>query len=751
MAEEDDPLPESDTDSDGDNEATEDDSERLQEVWERALERFDAVAIPQVEMRAESLEDRRFTVVTGAMWEGPWGLQAENSPRPEVDKISKSKDKILQDWNDNRVVVDFVPADDSADEMTADALDGMYRADAYHYKAMQARDNALREAVGGGFGAWRLSTDLSDPLDPDCEEQRVIPGITIPDADQSVYFYGGVTYDKSDAEAAFVITRDLLPIAKRKWGDENLVPWTGDQWKFQWDWYTPEVACIAEYYEVEKVPAKRIILTHELSGEERRYFDDEIDAKELTDLVAQGWSKRTRKVKRRRVHKYILNGTRVLKDCGYIAGEFIPIVPVYGNREFVDNQEHWWGYTRKRKDRARILNTAIGSFVETASRAPFPTPVFAPEQMTPEIAEEWSRANIDRKPFLYALPLRNEDGSIASAGQIGQIEPTQPQPATAQLLQLMLSEAADDDQNVDQVKSNTSFESMDLAASRVDAKSSIYLDNMGQSVQREGEIYQSMARDTYWQEGRKVPTRSEDGQDGTAVLKEPHVDDSGVYRIRNDLSLGKYKVVATIQEATATRRQKTVRDSLQLCEIMGKAGDTEVAQAAGLTAMMNMDGEGMQDLQAFARNKALGIGLAKPTAEEKQQLEQAAQQQGQPSAVDQLALAQTGEIASKAKLNEAKAVETLASAHLKVAQADAVGGPEAVPDTPTGLDHVGNVVDLTEKAASARLKNAQADHLIHGMHHQTIKTGAELAQQEHQREMDRRAQDAAERQQNNAA
>lgn len=110
-----------------------------------------------------------------------------------------------------------------------------------------------------------------------------------------------------------------------------------------------------------------------------------------------------------------------------------------------------------------------------------------------------------------------------------------------------------------------------------------------------------------------------------------------------------------------------------------------------------------------------------------------------------------GELASKAQLNNAKAIQTIADAHLKTAQAEAVGGPEAVPDTPSGLDHANNVVDLTEKAASARLKNAQADHLIHGMHHQTIKTGAELAQQEHQREMDRRAQDAAERQQNNAA
>lgn len=724
-----------------------------QEVWNRALERFDAVAIPQIPMRAESLEDRRFTVVTGAMWEGPWGIQAENSPRPEVDKISKSKDKILNDWNENRIVVDYVPADSSADEMTAETLDGVYRADSYHYKAMQARDNALRECVGGGFGAWRLSTDYADPDDPDNDEQRVIPGIIIPDADQSVYFYGGVSYDKSDAEAAFIITRDLISIAKQKWGEANVTAFPASQWKYQWDWYTPEVACIAEYYEVEKCDDKRIILTNPLTDDEQRFYSNEITPEQIKDLIAKGWEKRERKVKRNRIHKYILNGTCVLKDCGYIAGENIPIVPVYGNREFVDNQEHWWGYTRKRKDRARILNTAIGSFVETASLSPFEVPYFAPEQMTPELAEQHARSNIDRKPFLYVIPLRNEDGTIASAGPIGKTTPPQPSQATAQLLQLVMAEAADDDQNVDEVKANTSFEAMDLAATRVDGKSAIYLDNMRQSVQREGEIYQSMAREVYFEEGREVPTQTEDGQDGTAILKEPHVDDQGVFRIRNDLGCGKYKVIATVQEATATRRQKTVRDSLQLSEIMGKVGDQEIAQAAGINAMMNMDGEGMQDLQKFARNKALGIGLAKPTEEEKAAIEEAAQQQQQPSAADQVALAQTSELQSKAQLNQAGAAEKQASAVLKVAQAHAVGGPEKAPEVPSGLDdpaHPSNVVDMTEKLASADLKTAQAQHLREGIHHQRIKTGAQLEQEAHGREMDRRAADRDDRTSNAA-
>jgi hypothetical protein len=52
----------------------------------------------------------------------------------------------------------------------------------------------------------------------------------------------------------------------------------------------------------------------------------------------------------------------------------------------------------------------------------------------------------------------------------------------------------------------------------------------------------------------------------------------------------------------------------------------EMASAFLTTAMMNMDGEGMDDLQAWLRKGALQSGLVKATPEEQQEMEQAAQQ-----------------------------------------------------------------------------------------------------------------------------
>ena len=127
----------------------------LAKVHARALKRFHIASAPQQEIRAHALMCRRFISVPGAMWEGAWGEQFENSIRVEIDKLSKGVDKIVTDYRENRIVPDFRPSGSGSDQDTADTLDGIHRADSYHFKSQQARDNAFEEAASGGF--WRLS------------------------------------------------------------------------------------------------------------------------------------------------------------------------------------------------------------------------------------------------------------------------------------------------------------------------------------------------------------------------------------------------------------------------------------------------------------------------------------------------------------------------------------------------------------------------------------------------------------------
>jgi hypothetical protein len=62
------------------------------------------------------------------------------------------------------------------------------------------------------------------------------------------------------------------------------------------------------------------------------------------------------------------------------------------------------------------------------------------------------------------------------------------------VLQIARTDLTEDQQDgADEAKANTSADALEVRGNPVDAKSGIYLDNMRQSVQREGEIYLSMA------------------------------------------------------------------------------------------------------------------------------------------------------------------------------------------------------------------------------------------------------------------
>lgn len=714
-------------------------TDKLGEVFNRAMTRFRDTVMPQQEMRAEAMLARRFIAIPGAMWEGPWGQQFDKSIKVEIDKISRGVEKIITDYRQHRIVPDFRPAGGGSDEDTADTLDGLMRADAAHFKSQQAYDNAFEEAVIGGFGAWRLTNELADPYDKDSDEQRINPAMIIVDADQRVFFDGNSkAYDKHDARFCFVLTAMTRDAFDEEYGVDNATDFSDDLWKFFYDWFSPDVIKVAEYYEKEIITEKLFVFTLPLTEEEERFWESDLTAEQLEDMLAKGWTKRETKRKRCRVHKYTISGAEVLRDHGYIAGEEIPVVPVYGKRYFVDNQERFRGHVSKRMDSQRIYNAKVSKLAETDSLAPREIPIFAAQQMPENIANMWRDANIERYPYLIVEPLIDpQTGNMISPGPIGKVEPPQLAPVTAGLLQIASNDLTEDDQNADEVKANTSAEAMDIAATRVDAKSGIYLDNMGQSAQRGAEIYKSMSRDIYFEPGREVEVMDEEGGDGIATLHEPFTDKSGIFRIRNDLTRGKYKVVCTRTEATATRKDKTVRSMLYTADIATKAGDQELARVAVLTAVMNQDGEGTGDMQAWARKQLVGAGVVPPNEEERQQMEQAAEGE-QPSAAEQVLTAQAQELSSKAKVNEASAVEKLASAQLKTAQAEAVGGPEQAPETPSGLTAANDHANVVDRLAGASLKDAQAAKIRAEIGNQRIKTGHEI-------KMSNRQQDFAER------
>ena len=642
--------------------------QRLSNLHDEALAQFDDVQSALRDERLQCLQDRRFYSLAGSQWEGPLWDQYENKPKFEVNKIMLAVIRVVNEYRNNRITVDFVSKDGMENDKLAEVCDGLYRADEQASVADEAYDNAFEEAVGGGIGAWRLRTVYEDEEDSEDDRQRIrIEPIF--DADSSVFFdLGAKRQDKSDAKFCFVVTSMTRQAYKETWGDDP-TDWPKIIHQYEFDWCTPDVVYVAEYYKVEeKTETIRIFQT--ITGEEERYTKADFDNDETLEetLAAVGTVEvRQRKIKTKRVHKYIMSGGKVLEDAGYIAGKCIPIVVVYGKRWFVDNVERCMGHVRLAKDAQRLKNMQLSKLGEISALSSVEKPILTPEQVAGHQVM-WAEDNLKDYPYLLINPITDQNGNQAVSGPVAYTRSAAIPPAMAALLQITETDMQDilgNPAGADKMVSNISGKAVEMIQARVDGQAFIYMSNFAKGMKRCGEIWLSMARDIYTEDKRKMKTIAATGEAGMVELMKPTIDqETGEVVLENDLTSATFDVIADVGPSSSTKRQATVRALTGMLQI---TQDPETAQVLTAMAMMNMEGEGVGDANAYFRKKLLRMGVVKPTDMEAEEL--MAEMQGKPQDPNAMYLqAAAEEATAKAAKARADTVETVASAELKRAQ-----------------------------------------------------------------------------------
>ena len=517
--------------------------QRLANLHSEALSQFDNVQTALRDERLQCLQDRRFYSLAGAQWEGPlWDIY-ENKPKFEVNKIALAVMRIISEYRNNRITVDFVSKDGAENDKLADTCDGLYRADEHDSVANEAYDNAFEEAVGGGFGAWRLRTTYEDDEDEDNERQRIVIE-PIFDADSSVFFdLNAKRQDKADARFCYVIYSMTYESYKEEWNDDP-TDWPKIIHQYEFDWCTPDVVYIAEYYKVEDV-TETIRIFRAIDGTEERYKSSEFtDDPALEETLAAIGSVevRQRKIKSRKIHKYIMSGGKVLEDCGYIAGKCIPIVPVYGKRWFVDNVERCMGHVRLAKDAQRLKNMQLSKLGEISALSSVEKPILTPEQIAGHQLM-WAEDNLKDYPYLLINPITNADGSQAISGPVAYTRSPAIPPAMAALLQVTEQDMQDilgNPQAGEKVVSNVSGKAVEMIQQRLDMQTFIYMSNFAKAMKRCGEIWLSMAKDVYVEEGRQMKVITDNGDTDSVTLMQPTIDqETGEVKMANDLGAAK--------------------------------------------------------------------------------------------------------------------------------------------------------------------------------------------------------------------
>ena len=444
---------------------------------------------------------------------------------------------------------------------------------------------------------------------------------------------------------------------KAEWNDDPST-WPKTITRSQFDWYTPSVVYVAEYYVVEEV-SQQIRIYRDFSGKEESLGPDELDEEE--EMLATGWKEvRRKKVKARKVRKYIMSGAKILEDCGYIAGKNIPIIPVYGKRWFVDNVERCMGHVRLAKDAQRLKNMQLSKLGEIAALSAVEKPILLPEQVAGHQLM-WAEDNLKNYPYLLINPITDSNGNTAPGGPVAYTKPPSIPPSMAALLQITeadMQEILGSPQQGDKMVSHLSGKTVELIQQRLDMQTFIYMSNMAKAVKRCGEIWLSIARDIFVEQGRKMKSIASNGKMEPVELMKPMVNEEGEIEYENDLSDADYDVQVLVGPSSQTKRGATVR---ALTDMMTLTQDPEMTQVLSSMAMLNMEGEGIEDVRDYFRKKLLRMGVVRPTEVEAQEMAAEAQN-AQPDPQAQYLQAASEEAIARASKAQADSILAVARA-----------------------------------------------------------------------------------------
>jgi len=609
------------------------DHEKILELHDKAYSRGQVT-------RERGADDLVFYWVT--QWDDNLLGESQLQYRGEFNIIRKAGRQIMSDLNTNPIQVDFNPVDGTNGD-GADIIDGMYRNDMRNNRSQEAKDNALMEAVVCGVGAWELTTEYKSKRNGDTEQ--VIRRVPIYEANNNVFWDPNAKLmDKSDAKYVSCLTRYSMDgyreLYEELTGEEHegaeasfanpeisySFPWLGGQ---------DESVYVARFFYRTKVKVT-ITVVQDMYGQTQELEDDDFKSKE-DELIDGGWYVAASKsIERHVVTMYIVSGEGILSEQ-VLPGEYIPIVPDYGERAFIEGEEHYEGITRLAKDPQRLRNFQLSYLSDIVSRSPRNKPIFYPEQIQGfEYMYEESGAE-NNYPYLLQN-MTDANGNQLTVGPVGQM-PEQPVPQSLMLAiqesRIAVEDVANPGLPQDVIDVNTSGKAVNAMQHRLDMQSYVYQKNHKTAMRRDGEIYASMARDIY-DTPREVILAQVDGSSKKAIVNEQVMNPSTLQMTTlNDMKSMVFDVYADIGPQFESVKAKN-REELK--ELINGLPPGDPSRNIMLMEYLSMvDGIAFKDIREYANKQLIMLGVRQPETEEEMQMlmqmqqAQASQQQGDPA------------------------------------------------------------------------------------------------------------------------
>lgn len=503
---------------------------RLRERFKRCMDNSTEIANRQL-----AISDLKFVNVPGEQWDEVTKKERGNDrPMYEFNKLRITIKRVVNDMRANRPQGKVRGVEDN-DKDTAEVYEGLCRNIWNVSDGDTVIDYAAEYQVGGGMGAWRVSTKYSS-------DEAFEQDISVEQIKNPFNLYADPSCQdplKRDAHFWFLVDRINKDVFEAKYPDKEPVNFEDSQFDDDGDWQDEDSVRICEYWWKEPVTKQLCLLS---SGAT-------ID--KLVDSVPRG----TKVIKERSVKAYqiktaICSGDAVLEGPSDWAGTEFPFVIVYGEYIVIDGKTHWFGLTRFAKDAQRSYNYSRTAITETIALAP-QAKWWATTEQAKGHTEQWAEAHKLNRPFM----LFNADPKQAGAPQRmgGPDVPI----ALIQESQIASDEIKAVTGIFDPSLGNQSNETSGIAIRQRQQQGEIatfnYSDNLAKGIRRTWEILIDLIPKIYDTQ-RAVRILGADGAE--KYIKVNSIDENG--QAVNDLARGKYDVTITVGPSFSTQRQEAV-------------------------------------------------------------------------------------------------------------------------------------------------------------------------------------------------
>ncbi len=517
-------------------------------ILKKAHKRFARQEEKERDRRVAALDDLEFVYDVG---KGQWPKEirderdADGRPCLTSNKLKKFVKQVANKERDQKLVGRVRPVDDISDPKIADIYEGLIRQIQYASTAEFIYADAGEKAAAGGVGYWRLTTkQLDDSFDQEIFIERIKNQFSV--------------YMDEDREFCFVREKVLKEDFAGEWPDAAEESFDSNSVGDTHLWYDDDSVYIAEYWYFEKynkeIAQVRSLVDPSLVKVVEITEDNPISSlkkQHLEIVVDSSGKQKIRKSPSVKVKVVKITGSQIL-ERGDWAGDRIPIIKVVGDSVNIEGKEYEQSLIRGAKDPQRMYNFWISHNTEVVALAPKAPYMLKTDSIVNR--PKWNSAN--KKNYVYL----EYKGNIKPSREL----PPQLSSGSASMAGFAANDIMDTVGMFESTFGERSNERTGIAikqrASRSDFSVFHFQDNLRRAIlETIKQIVYLIPRIYDTERSIRIIGIDEDVEDGRPVgaVTSINTPSEAPGILKNDLTFGKYDVIADTRE-WSTRRQESV-------------------------------------------------------------------------------------------------------------------------------------------------------------------------------------------------